>query len=871
MQPGPGTRLAQYELTTAIGKGGMGEVWRATDTKLGREVAIKVLPEEFTRDAERLARFEREARILASLEHSNIASIYGFEDVDGIRFLAMQLAEGEDLSDRVRRGPIPLDESLAIARQLAEALEAAHEKGVIHRDLKPANIKLGSEGQVKVLDFGLAKAMESDESDGDFLNSPTIVRAATHAGMILGTAAYMSPEQARGKRADKRADVWAFGVVLWEMLTGSRLFAGETVSDTLAEVLKTGIEFDALPAETPAAIRRLLRQCLERNPKNRLHDIADARIAIDDVLAGRGDDVPATSTPTAAATATPTRRSWMLVAICSIVALALGLGAGYLARKPATATSAESKISFERLTFRPGHFVNARFAPDGQTVFLSADWNRHDREVFQVRPNAGELAVGLAGVELLSVSRTGELAVLLPRVENGNPYRMTGTLAVVSASGGTPRELSDGVIGADWAPDGKSLALLREVDGKSRIEFPIGTTLYETPNRIFWIRVSPKGDAVAFFESEASGLLSVVVVTRKGVREVWSAGWADWWNLAWTADGEEIWFGAANAGYAASLYAVNRQGTLRTLLTAPGTLELHDVAADRSVLVALVDVRAQALAMKAGGSLPENLSWLEDSSIVDLSADGSRVLLAVSSEREPDGGNAVYLRSMNGESPTRLGSGKAQQLSPDGKWALAIRGGAIVALPTAAGKERVLETGLTSLREAQWMADGTHALVVGQNAEGQRVASLFDFDGGAPRVIVSGIDLRPGNGQGANLSPVSPDGRVVAVAMASGRIELLPLDGGAPRPLAGSGPNDLPIQWTPDGRQLFVFDPSELPTKVSRIDLATGRREIWREIMPIDRVGVCGIAMVAITPDASAFAYSYRQYFSKLYRVRGLP
>ncbi|HVT43697.1 MAG TPA: protein kinase [Thermoanaerobaculia bacterium] len=278
----PGRHLAHYEILAPLGKGGMGEVYRARDTKLGREVAIKVLPEEFTLDAERLGRFEREARVLASLDHQHIASIHGFEISDGVRFLVMQLAAGEDLSDRLRRGPIAVDEAIAIARQIAEALELAHEQGIVHRDLKPANIKIDPDGNVKVLDFGLARALDAEDAEQDFSNSPTMVRAATHAGVILGTAAYMSPEQARGRRVDKRADIWAFGVVLWEMLTGQRLFSGETISDTLAAVLKEEPDLDALPASSPASVRRLIRRCLEKNPRNRLHDIADARIELTD-------------------------------------------------------------------------------------------------------------------------------------------------------------------------------------------------------------------------------------------------------------------------------------------------------------------------------------------------------------------------------------------------------------------------------------------------------------------------------------------------------------------------------------------------------------------------------------------------------------
>jgi len=286
-----GTRLGAYEILGPLGAGGMGEVWRARDSRLGREVAIKVLPAEVTADADRLARFRREAQVLASLNHPHIAAIHGLEEVDRQPFLVLELAEGEDLAARLRRGALPLEEALTIARQVAEAVEAAHERGVVHRDLKPSNIKVSAGGSVKLLDFGLAKALEGEaarEDEPAVSQSPTLSRRMTEAGLILGTAAYMSPEQARGKPVDRRADVWAFGVVLFEMLTGRRLFAGETTSDVLAAVLKSDPDWSALPVATPPAIRRLLRRCLERDPRGRLHDIGDARLEIEDALAPAG-------------------------------------------------------------------------------------------------------------------------------------------------------------------------------------------------------------------------------------------------------------------------------------------------------------------------------------------------------------------------------------------------------------------------------------------------------------------------------------------------------------------------------------------------------------------------------------------------------
>ncbi len=288
----PATRLGVYEITAPIGEGGMGQVFRARDTRLEREVAIKILPEAFAHDADRLARFTREAKTLASLNHPHIAGIYGLEESAGITALVMELVDGEDLSQRLARGAIPLDDALPIAKQIAEALEAAHEQGIIHRDLKPANIKLRADGTVKVLDFGLAKAIDpTSSSPANAMNSPTLSLHATMEGVILGTAAYMSPEQARGKAVDKRSDIWAFGVVLYEMLTGHAAFTGDTITDIIAAVVTRQVDWTAIPATTPATIRQLLARCVEKDPKRRLRDISEAQIQIDDALAAGRESV----------------------------------------------------------------------------------------------------------------------------------------------------------------------------------------------------------------------------------------------------------------------------------------------------------------------------------------------------------------------------------------------------------------------------------------------------------------------------------------------------------------------------------------------------------------------------------------------------
>ncbi len=313
-----GKTLAHYEITGPLGKGGMGEVFRARDTKLGREVAIKVLPAEMSRDPERLARFDREARSLATLQHANVASIYGFETAGDTRFLVMELADGEDLSARLQRGALPVEEAVDLGIQLATGLAAAHAVGIIHRDLKPANIKISADGRLKVLDFGLARAYGNDESSASGPEHSPTLTAMTQPGVILGTAAYMSPEQARGKHVDHRADIWAFGVVLFGMLTGQRVFEGETVSDTLAGVLRAEVPWDQLPKHTPPSLRRLLDRCLERDPARRLQAIAEARITLEDLKAGRSDE----AAPASASGPTRFRRErvFWLVAVAALLA-----------------------------------------------------------------------------------------------------------------------------------------------------------------------------------------------------------------------------------------------------------------------------------------------------------------------------------------------------------------------------------------------------------------------------------------------------------------------------------------------------------------------------------------------------------------------
>jgi hypothetical protein len=440
----PGIHLGPYEIGSAIGAGGMGEVYRARDSKLGRDVAIKVLPEAFARDADRMARFQREAKVLASLDHPNIASIYGLEDSDGTRALVMQLVEGPTLADRIESGPIPVDEAVRIARQIADALEYAHEHGIVHRDLKPANVKVTNDDAVKVLDFGLAKALEGEPSSLDISTSPTISRMATMQGVLLGTAAYMSPEQAKGKTVDRRADIWAFGCVLYEMLTGKQAFTGETVTDTLASIIKEEPDWKLLPSATPMRVRVLLQRCLQKDPKQRLRDIGDARIALEETLTG--------SVPSSAAAAPVWRRAlpWAGMVAFAIISAVFAWAPWRTVTTPAQAEPIRFQISLpEKVTMA----VTGAFAlsPDGVRLAFAATgsdgvqrlWVR-SLDSLEARPLLGSESTALP---LFIWSPDSRFIA----------FEASGKLKKIAISGGpaeTICNLSGDAVGGSWNRDG---------------------------------------------------------------------------------------------------------------------------------------------------------------------------------------------------------------------------------------------------------------------------------------------------------------------------------------------------------------------------------------------------------------------------------
>ena len=503
----PGTRLGVYEVTAKIGEGGMGEVWQARDTKLDRDVALKVLPEAFTSDPDRLARFEREAKVLASLNHPNIGSIYGLEEAEGVKALVLELVEGPTLADRIAKGPIPLDEALPIAKQIAEALEAAHEAGVIHRDLKPANIKVREDGTVKVLDFGLAKVLAGDVPNADLSQSPTVTAAGTQQGVILGTAAYMSPEQARGKVLDKRTDIWAFGCVLFEMLTGRAAFGGETLSDTIGRVMERKPQWETLPARTSLAIRTLLRRCLTKDPRQRLRDMGDARFEID--LQVR-DPCEAASAPDVVRVSSRLYRSAAIALVGALVVVILaGAFSGWRMRPPPAARPIEFSIiptpeaPLGQLVSWDGPEVGIAFSPDGHEIVYVADRSGTSQLYRRPLDEAEATPIpGTEGAEKPSFSPDGQWLAYVDRDEQ--------TLRKVRSIGGVAVELGEatGWGSLSWGPGGTIVAsaaqgmhpglwTLRDIPGVSP-ELLVapdparGESAYRRPHHL------PGGEAVLF-------------------------------------------------------------------------------------------------------------------------------------------------------------------------------------------------------------------------------------------------------------------------------------------------------------------------------------------------------------------------------------
>ena len=849
-----GATLGPYEILAPLGSGGMGDVYRARDPRLGRDVAVKVLPPAFAADPNRLARFEQEARAVAALNHPNIVAIYDVgKDADGRPYLVTELLEGSTLRTRLADEPLPLRLAVDFALQIAHGLAAAHDRGIVHRDLKPENLFVTKDRRVKILDFGLAKVVGPREGRAA---ESTIAVGATESGTVLGTVGYMAPEQVRGEPADHRSDLFAFGCILYEMIAGRRAFHAMTSAETMTAILRT----DPPPlGNVPAPLDRAVRHCLEKDPNERYQSAHDLAFQLEGAL-DPSEGVKG------AARAKP-RVRWL-----AVTALLASLVGGLLAIAPRWLSPPAKPPEFHRITFRPGFAWAGRFAPDGRTIVYSAAWGEAPLETYSTRPESPESrGLGLKNTSILSISKSGEMAVLLnASYAGGWAYR--GTLARLPLEGGAPREVLDSVLWADWEPSGRDLAVVRESGGERRLEFPIGKVLYQTAGTISAPRFSPRGDLIAFLDQPIFGddRGSVAVVDRAGKTRRLTSVWKSIQGIAWAVGGKEIWFTAADEGPIRALYAVTPSGRLRTVMNPPGSLSLQDISSSGDVLLAEWRIRYGITGRSATDATERDLSWLDWSMVRDFSHDGTQILFSEGGEGGGPG-YGVYLRPTDGSPAVRLGEGETLALSPDGRWVLSLPRGDKphpVLLPTGAGQARSLPAGpLHEYQNGTWLKDDRVLLQATEPGHLNRYY-VQDVNGGMPRAVT------PENvsGFGFGTHTVSPDGTKLIARGPDGLIQVWPLGPGKPEPVRGLAAGDTPIRWADDGRTLYVSHPApgRRELMLARVDLPTGRRTIWKDLVPQDAVGATRIGISVVSPDGSAYAYTYGSHTADLYLVEGL-
>jgi serine/threonine protein kinase len=845
----PGTRLGVYEITAPIGKGGMGEVYQAADTNLKRQVAIKVLPASVAGDAERLARFQREAEVLAALNHPNIAAIYGLERTPDVTALVMELVEGDDLSQRIARGPVPLDEALSVAKQIADALEAAHEQGIIHRDLKPANIKVRADGTVKVLDFGLAKATTpaSDSSLNPSM-SPTIMTPAlmSNLGVILGTAAYMAPEQARGKAVDKRADIWAFGAVLFEMLTGRRAFDGEDISITLANVLKEDVQWHALPADVPAPVRRLLRRCLQKDPKKRLSAIADARLELEDAASNTGETPGSPIVPPD--TASPWARAlpWVVAAFAAIAAGLLGVN--YL-RQPAPERAIVRTIipPPEQAAFDFDNTVGpAVLSPDGRSVAFSAR-SADGRVELWVRPLDNADARPIAGTDDAS------FPFWSPNSRSVGYYSSSrGRLERVDLTGGAPIVIARAgfVRGANWGRDNTVLFSASDV-----CDCIMATSISGGDSKVVVTSGNPRSpwmlpDGRHFlYQSLRSGQIRVAsrdgkvdnVVTEATSNAIFADGYLlfmrDDTLIAQSFDLSTLALTGSPAAVAHGVHSLLGEGRGVFSASETGLLLYQNGASGSATSLAWFDGAGKRLDSVGDMGAARNVRLSPDGRLVEIALadveghiDLWTIDLATRARRR-----ITFSREPNRVSPFAVwapdGRALAYATTRDSKYAVAQS-------PVTGGAEQVLFTLSADpaghfgfLRVTAWTNDGTTLCYSGENGGGLWTLALAAGPSGARTPAPLVID--PDRAQNARLSPSQ---RWVAyqAALGSGTVpgifvETFP-GGGARQQVAARG--TLPV-WSTDGRSFYYADDNMLTVVDVTEAEGTLRFGTPRRVMPV--------------------------------------
>lgn len=856
-----GARLGPYEIIAPLGAGGMGEVYRARDPRLKREVAIKVLPQSVSLDPDRLRRFEQEALATAALNHPNILAVFDIGTHEGAPYVVSELLEGETLRERLRSGSMPTRKALDCALQIAHGLAAAHEKGIVHRDLKPENIFLTKDGRAKILDFGLAKLTQPDS--GSHSSLPTMTHA-TEAGVVLGTAGYMSPEQVRGVAVDARSDIFSFGAILYEMLSGKRAFHGETAADTMSAILKEDPpELNETNRNVSPALERIVQHCLEKAPEQRFHSASDIAFDLEHLS---GVSSSATKLAPMAGASPRSRLIPALLAGLAVVIVALALG-WWVGRGSGKSALAE----YKQITFRTGSIGNARFTPDGSVVY-SASWDGGDNQLYLARTDdPGSRELGLKNAELLAISKNGELAIRL-NTQGYSGYSRAGTLARVPLSGGTPREVLENVQDADWSPNGDALAVIRYVPENNhwRLEYPIGKTLFDSIGWISQPKFSPDGKWIAFGDHENpvgddEGSVAVIAAdgSDNGKDKKLSSGWEAIEGIGWSPSGDEIWFCSSNTGSALNPQAVTLSGKQRTITNVPGGVWLEDVH-NGAVLTVTLRETIGIRGMAPGAKEERELGWFGWSIVHGISRDGHKIVF----EEEGNGGGAnytVFLRDTDGSPPAKIGEGQPLDISPDAKWVITrpAKGGPLSILPTGAGEPRQLTHDNISYSGAHFFSDGKHLLVRGIEAGHGARDYVIDVSSG---------DSKPVTPEGISGIEISPDGNSAVVRGADGKLGIWPLDGSGLRPIPGLDANFYTTGWSTDGSAIYL-SPSEADqrvAKVYKVNPVTGKMDFWRNFGADAGAGITNIGAPRFSADGSAYAYVYVRILSEAYVVTGL-
>jgi eukaryotic-like serine/threonine-protein kinase len=856
----PGDSVGPYRIGEKIGEGGMGEVYRARDSRLGRDVAIKALPSILAADPDALGRFEREMKTLAALSHPHIVAIYDVGRDGPTAYAVTELLAGESLADTIAHGPMPLRKAIEYGIQIARALAAAHERGIVHRDLKPANVFVGTDGHVKVLDFGLARS-EALAPTGD----PTVTGRTT-PGTVMGTVGYMAPEQARGRQVDHRADIFSFGCVMYELVSGRRAFQRDTAADTLSALLNDDpTPLSGISAAVPLALERVIQRCVEKNPAERFQSARDLAFALDAL------STPTTGTGTRhAVRSRPRRLRQVAVGASALTALALAFLAGR-----GLAPTPNVPVSLQRLTFERGALRSGRFTPDGDTVVYGAAWGGGPLKAFVTRTeNPESRALDVPAGDVSAVSRSGDLALSVGR-QYPTSWTGDGTLARGGLFSSSVREVLEHVRDADFLTN-DSMVIVRRVNGRDRLEAPQGNVVFETPGYLDHVRVSLDGTRVGFLEHPLYGdNRGHIDVFENGKVRRLTPEYSGLEGLAWTPDGREIWSAGGDTVHWAVIAADASNQTprpARVVWNVPTDIVVLDIDKRGRVLLSANQVTSELRGAMRGELRDRNLSAGSWSLPGLVSRDGRMLTLTGMNTVDPN--YDLMIRKMDGSPAVKVGSGRGQEVSDDGRWVLAVMPSAprrVLLVPTGAGDSRQIDVGDLEPILATFVPRGLTIAVAGQRAGSPAIAIVDVNSNKRTNIDASMLNGRAFSQRRVSPTYVAPDASLVAIGADDGKVMAWTLEGAGPREIATLAPGEVFGGWAADPSHIYVVGWSSPVAHVYSLDLTTGQRTSVRDIRIEDPAGMLmSMPDLFLSADAGSYVYGFTRMLSTLYLVEGL-